>query len=106
MQLPDYSKLQLPGVPEPWFIAPEDLRSDLLRELRTEIGAGHALDGRRLVAVAKCGGCDDAIFTVEDTDPVQWVRVHLTWSGSTEASPWPRTEVFLEPHDAFANHTH
>ena len=65
-----------------------ELAARLEREARAEVGDGHELWGRGLVAVARCQGCDHVLFRVDDGT---WAIVHLTWSSHTEPPPWPST---------------
>ena len=78
-------------LPEPWMSANEfdHLGKRLVAELERKVQLGHELAGRKLVPVAKCGVCDDAVFCLDDGT---WSIVHLTWSGQAESPPWPRTE--------------
>jgi hypothetical protein len=92
-------------MPEPWFIAPEELRLQLRDELRRELAPGHPLHDEVLVAVAKCGGCDDAVFSVEGRF-VRWARVHLTWSRQEERPPFPRTTIHATLRESVAGHEH
>jgi hypothetical protein len=63
--------------------------------LQTRISRYAALFGLPVTPIAKCGGCDDVVFSIE-VDPIWWAVVHLTWSGKPERLPWPRTtEVSL-----------
>jgi hypothetical protein len=45
--------------------------------------------GERVIAIARCGECDEVMFSVE-TDPFRFVSVHLTWRGVPEQPPRPR----------------
>ena len=73
---------------EPWY-RPDDAQADgLLREAFREIGPDHELSGNRLRAIAKCAGCDDVIFGLDDGT---FAIVHLTWTGRPESPPWPST---------------
>jgi hypothetical protein len=47
--------------------------------------------------VAKCGGCDDALFAL---DGDEWVLVHLTWAANEPG--WPRVEAIGAWPDVFA----
>jgi hypothetical protein len=84
----------------------DDLGKQLVAELEREVQPGHELTGRKLVPIAKCGGCDDAVFRLDDET---WVIVHLTWSRQAEAPPWPRTKrvgSFLAIEAALTEHEH
>jgi hypothetical protein len=83
--------LDVPDLPEPWF-RPGDQQADALRrEALAEIAPGHDLAGRDLLPVAKCSGCDDVVFQLDDGT---FTIVHLTWTGRREASPWPTATRF------------
>jgi hypothetical protein len=95
-------------LPEPWVPTSEldDIGRQLVAELDREVGPGHELAGRSVVPIAKCGGCDDAVFRLQDGT---WVIVHLTWSRRQESPPWPRTErigSFLGVESVMENHSH
>ena len=94
MEPPDYSDWTPEPLPKPWFVAPAELRATLKGELVTEVAAGHPLHGEGVVPVAKCAGCDDALFAVEGGPYTRWARVHLTWSGKEERPPWPQTTIY------------
>lgn len=50
------------------------------------------LDVGGLTTVARCGGCDDVLFRLDDES---WAIVHLTWTrASRERAPWPRFTQF------------
>lgn len=83
-----------------------DLRSDeeganqaraLLAELERELPPDHALHGRGCEVVAKATPQDDIVVVTSD-DTV--ALVHLTWTGQTEQSGWPRVD-FSESADEF-----
>jgi hypothetical protein len=85
---------------------PVDERAALETELQAEVAEGHPLFGEHVIAIARCEGCDEVIFSVE-TDPVRLVSVHLTWGGAPERSPWPRAEdVSLPLSRSLAEHEH
>ena len=63
-------------------------RHKLAAELRVELSSGHQLRGLTVTPVARCMGCDDVVFCVED-DPAYWIQVHLTWRGQPEPPSWP-----------------
>ena len=96
------------SLPEPWTSASEfdDLGKRLVAELERGVQPGHELAGRTVVPIAKCGGCDDAVFRLEDET---WAIVHLTWSRRAESPPWPRTKLvssFLAIEAAMTEHEH
>jgi hypothetical protein len=81
-------------------------RSVLESELLAEVSPGHPLFGARVIAIARCEGCDEVLFSVE-ADPARFVRVHLTWRGGPESAPWPRTErVGMPLSRSLAAHDH
>lgn len=88
------------------MIAPSHMREDLARELLREVAPGHELFGESVIAIAKCGGCDDAVFSMEGERFVRWARVHLTWSGRQEAAPTPRTVIFSTFAESVRSHAH
>jgi hypothetical protein len=93
-------------LPQPWIRVPTPDRAGLEAELRAEVSAGHPLFGKPVVAIARCGRCDDVLFSVEE-DPVWFVRVHLTWRTAPEKPPWPWTERLATPLAAgMAEHVH
>ncbi|SHL63819.1 hypothetical protein SAMN05216499_105176 [Actinacidiphila paucisporea] len=59
-------------------------------ELTRELSPSHQLRGATFSATARCEGCDDVLFRVDDR-PFPWAVVHLTWSGHDERVPWPVT---------------
>jgi hypothetical protein len=55
------------------------------------------LSDREYRAVAKCGGCDRALFAL---DHDEWALVHLTWA---KAQPgWPTVDAIGPWNDTFA----
>lgn len=97
---------QTEALPEPWFLAGAALRAALEAELRRELAPGHALFGATVAAVAKCGACDEAAFAVEGEPGAHWARVHLTWTGHREVTPYPRSEEFAALGSCVASHQH
>ncbi len=59
---------------EPWFAVSDDYAAALERVAVAEIGPDHDLYGLGLRAVAKCEGCDRAVFEASDGT---WAIVHL-----------------------------
>ncbi|SRR6266496_2633174 len=97
---------QAQPLPAPWAWVPAEKRAGLEAELQTEVAEGHPLFGERVIAIARCEGCDEAVFSVE-TDPVRFVSVHMTWRGAPERPPWPRTEdLGLPLPRSLAKHGH
>lgn len=93
-------------LPPQWTWVPVDERAPLETELQAEVAEGHPLFGEHVIAIARCEGCDEVIFSVE-TDPVRFVSVHLTWGGAPERPPWPWTEdVSLPLSRSLAEHEH
>jgi hypothetical protein len=75
---------------DPWQPAAPGLE----RELAREVGRGHALAGRRAVAVARRIDNDDVLFYLPD-GPTPLAVVHLTWTGRRERKPeWPYTVLY------------
>ena len=77
-------------LPSPWALVTAQERPALESELLAEVSRGHPLFGARVIAIARCEGCDEVVFSVE-ADPARFVSVHLTWRGGPEPPPWPRT---------------
>ncbi len=80
--------------PERWWRLEMEERQRVMLEveLRKELGRGHPLEGVELRAVAKCEGCDEAVFELPNN---AFVVVHLTWKGEREHDPrWPHAEPF------------
>jgi hypothetical protein len=76
------------ALPEPWT-EPDTQRAQALeRELQREISPGHPLAGCQPRAIAACTGCDNVLFALDNDT---WALVHLTWTGTVETPPWPRT---------------
>ncbi|MCX4986040.1 hypothetical protein [Streptomyces sp. NBC_00572] len=76
-------------LPAPWWVL-DDGMHDFEIELHRELPLGHPLHGVKASAVARCGGCDDVLFSVADRSFL-WAVVHLTWTGREERAPWPMT---------------
>ncbi len=100
------SEWQPAPLPEPWFVADDALRTALAAELEKELTAGHPLFGEKIIPIAKCGGCDEAVFSIEGEEFVQWARVHMTWSRKSESSPFPMTTLFNSLRSAVETHSH
>ncbi|MGW3661318.1 hypothetical protein ACWD6R_39375 [Streptomyces sp. NPDC005151] len=94
-------------LPEPWILVPKpQVRATLEAELQAEVSEGHPLFGKPVIAVARCGQCDEVLFSVEE-DPARFVQVHLTWRRGPEAPPWPSTENLSLPlSSSLTDHTH
>jgi hypothetical protein len=93
-------------LPATWELVPAEQRAALEAELQAEVAEGHPLHGAMVIAIARCGGCDEVVFSVE-ADPARFVSVHLTWRGSSERPPWPWTEdVRLPLARGLAGHDH
>ncbi len=93
------------SLPRGWTAVTE-LAAPLEREARAEIGDGHELWGRGLVAVARCEGGDHVLFRVDDGT---WAIVHLSWSSHIEPPPCPSTirlGGFIAVDLAVAQHDH
>jgi hypothetical protein len=94
-------------LPKPWILVPTaQVRATLESELRAEVVDGHPLFGKPVIAVARCGQCDEVLFSIEE-DPVRFVQVHLTWRQGPERPPWPSTEHLSLPLcSSLTDHTH
>jgi hypothetical protein len=94
-------------LPEPWILVLEpQVRGALEAELRAEAAEGHSLFGKPVIAVARCGQCDEVLFRIEE-DPVRFVQVHLTWRQGPGTPPWPATEhPSLSLSDSLTDHSH
>ncbi len=76
---------------EPWTDIsdyPDTHRLAILKELSVELTEKHCLFKRELELIAKREDCDTVLLT----DNVNYFIVHLTWSGSKEFYPFPRTQ--------------
>ena len=84
-------------LPEPWAVV-EDLttRAELEAQLRTEVAHGHPLSGKKVIAIARCGRCNEVVYSVEE-DPGWFAQVHLTWRSTPDRPPWPWTERLTLP---------
>lgn len=95
-------------LPEGWEILPNEIRRTFEEELRREVARGHPLYGETVVAIAKCVGCDDVLFSIEG-EYVRWTVVHLTFARHPEEPPWPMAErfnAFAEARRRLADHRH
>lgn len=102
-----YSGWKPQPLPEPWVVAPADIRPSLETELRAEVADGHPLSGETVTAIARCQTCDDVVFSVEGDHPIWFALVHLTWRRSRELPPWPITEQLELPlAQSLRAHTH
>ncbi|MEU7820507.1 hypothetical protein [Catellatospora sp. NPDC049133] len=78
-------------LPAHWsdLAADPDRRHALLAQFEHERAAGHVLEGKPLVLLARCTRCDDILFRVQDDG--RYAVVHLTRSSSREPQatfPW------------------
>lgn len=74
-------------LPRGWRALSQEHKQAHEAELNRELPAGHQLHGRAIEVVAACKGCDDDLVRTSDGS---WIRVHLTWSGTTEPdADWP-----------------
>ena len=64
----------------------ETKRASVLRELRSEVSADHALTGRIARVEAFFEASDDVVVRLDDDT---FALVHPTWSGEAEAPPFP-----------------
>ena len=74
---------------EPWCLTKPGLESELAREVSSE----HPLSGKRAIAVARRGDCDDVLFFLPD-GPSPLAVVHLAWGSRREQSPQLPWTVF------------
>lgn len=80
---------------DPWRVVAAPERVALEKELARELAPSHPLHGMHCVAIARCAGCDDVVFSVEG-GTARFVLVHLVWGRSgPETPPWPST-TFLD----------
>lgn len=89
-----------PTFTDPWW----DLRGDdsverqqrkaLHTELLNEVAPGHPLHGQPTRIVARSQASDDILVQL----PERWALIHLTWKGTPETPPWPRTEFYSTIH--------
>jgi hypothetical protein len=98
-----------PTLPEPWIRVTSGaaLGRQLLAELQRELAPGHSIYGRQAHAIARCCGCDEVVFALEENGT--FALVHLTWSGHPDVPPWPHTTVlptFLALELAVSSHAH
>lgn len=98
------------SLPPPWWILDSKprLRQGLEVELKRETLPGHILDGKTAFAVAKCDGCDEVIFRIDNNN---YARVHLMWSRgkSGEDPTYPFTTLLPTWRDVITNvggHSH
>ena len=78
---------------EPWSDIseyPSSHKLALENQLTAEIGIGHILSNKMIDVIAKREDCDDILVTAEK----RYFVVHLTWTGKTEKTPWPKIEEF------------
>lgn len=103
----EYSEWELRPLPQPWaLITDTDTKQRLEAQLRTEVGEGHRLFGKPVIAIARCDRCDEVLFSVEE-DPAWFAQVHLTWRQTPEKPPWPWTERRSMPlADSLTDHSH
>jgi hypothetical protein len=85
---------------EPWWdlrgagATEANQRQTLLAELIAEVRPGHPLHGIEATVIARSTAQDDVLVEL-NTD--RWAIVHLTWRGSKETPPWPRTTFYSTP---------
>ena len=76
----------------PWCEADQSERDGLAAQLAKEIAVGHALDGERVILIARRTDTDDALFQLQDG---RVAEVHMTWRQTRETDPlWPATSIF------------
>ncbi|MDX8149681.1 hypothetical protein SK854_46695 [Lentzea sp. BCCO 10_0061] len=102
----DYLFATLQPLPEPWSFIPHGEKAELEAQLRTEVPDEHPLRGKKVIAIARCGGCDEVVYSVEE-DPGWFARVHLTWRSAPGSLPWPTTTPLALPLvNSLADHAH
>jgi hypothetical protein len=76
----------------PWYaVDDEAVRRAWEEELRKEIGPKHPLWNVGMQLVARRDDRDAAVFRLDDG---RIAEVHVTWTGTAERDPWPRTAIF------------
>jgi hypothetical protein len=87
-------KMQIQELKQPWMTLEAKFTTSTVDELYREIGANHALNGKKVSAVARRQDCDDILFLFEGE--AGCAVVHLTYRGKIEPDPrWPSTEIFV-----------
>lgn len=76
----------------PWTVLGVDRAQALELELTRELSPNHALEGRKVTALAARNDCDEVLFEIED-GAAKLALVHMTWSKEVN-SKWPRTILF------------
>jgi hypothetical protein len=89
---------------QPWRVVQDtDEALRILVELATEIGPGHALQGKDLTPWL---ACDDVLIRIDDRAaqagraPYLCAVAHPTWSRHRESPPWPTTALYPSAHPA------
>ena len=78
--------------PKPWYFIESD--GTFERELEKEVGEGHILFNKKLIAIGRKDGHDDVLFCFVE-NPSMLTAVHLTWKGEKERNySWPRAKIF------------
>lgn len=86
------ARLKCMGDVDEWVNLDPSGAAALEAELLRELGPGHDLFGEPVSVVARRLSQDDVVVVTPSRAGV--ARVHLTWRGSAEPAPWPRTAWF------------
>jgi hypothetical protein len=85
-----------------WLEAWEPLKNSgehFVNELRKELSRQHVLFDVPVRAIGRHVGCDDVLFTADDSEKPLAV-VHLKWAGAADSDPqWPYTTVYKNWQD-------
>ena len=105
MAFDDYEDWRPPPLPAGWELIAKADRAQFESELASELSPGHPLHGVRVIAVARCVGCDHTLFATVDEE---WAIVHLTHRRAPESPPWPTTSIYAGrlPYDELQAHAH
>jgi hypothetical protein len=80
---------------DPWWAtddSDEAFHDTFRRQLEREVSPGHCLYQVPVRLMARGNG-DDALFRILDGSG-RVAEVHLTWSGSPQTPPWPRSAIY------------
>jgi len=103
-----YQGWQPEPLPEGWEVLPNEVRRTFEDELKREVTPGHPLYSQTVVAIARCTGCEDVLFSIEGRY-VRWTVVHLTFARGPQDPPLPMSEefdAFGEARRRLADHRH
>ena len=88
-------------LPDGWSALTADQAARFGAELVREVGEQHILWRVATTALARCDGCDDVLFRLDES-PVRWATVHLTWSGKAEPGSYPMWEIYASTETSLA----